>query len=1296
MNQAFYKDIWRSIKKDWKRFLSILIITALGVGMVTGFYAACMDLYYSADRFFDGQALFDIRILSTLGLTQEDVDALARVDGVEAVEGGYVETVHTDIGGERKSADMTVLSRGSINMPLLLTGALPANPGEMAVTQKYLDESGKSIGDTVTIQEDLEESGTEDPGKDPPAPASPGTDPESDSDSDLDLDMDTDIGLDEEEETPTFANTSYTITGVVLDPQDIRSNEDLTSTFRATVTADYTFFVTEADVDSDLFTVVYLVLSGTGGMNSYSDEYKDRVQSVVSDIEHRIKAQRERARYDAVLREAQEKIADAKSTMHEKFAEADSKFADAWRDIHEARQELADGVATLIDEQKDAEEQLAEARETLEDAKRELAKAEKKLAEGEDALAEAEEELLAGERELADGRTGLLAGQQELAGGEAQLIAAEAQLGDGEARLAQGEAELNQQAQTLAEGRQQLQQERNEALAQFAGAEQQLREAQEQLDAARLQLNSEIAVLKSTLGDAWPTAQWDALVDAAAALAAAGADDAAIAAGTASQRSALTAAIGGPSADAVVGAAIGLGKLNGGQQALDLQTGSLGEQKAAALQELDEADAQLSAAEAQLEGARAAIAAQKAELAAGKARLAEERATLEAGKAELAAGWAQWNDGRAKLDAGWVKWEDGKAELADGRTQLKEGKLELADGEATLNKEEAEANAKLADAWDEIAEGRQELADGEAELTQKEQEYAEKKEEAQQKLSDAYAELDDLDMTKWYVQDRTSLDSYNSLNSDLTSIEAVGRIFPIIFLLVATLMSLTTMTRMVEEERGLIGTYKALGYGDAHIYRKYILFAFIACVFGGILGDLFGFVLLPKFIAFVLESLYSFPRYYLRFDILYGLGGPALFMAAIIGATVLACRSELVQMPAVLLRPKAPRAGSRVWLERIPAVWNRLKFLSKVTVRNLFRYKKRLLMTIGGIMGCTALIICGFAIKDSVMMLAPNQYDVIYRYDLMAVFEAKEYDEMTRRLADDEAVRDYLSLRIESVKLLSADGESIAAQLMVLPNGRSIEGYVRTENLDGGLSPLGDDGVLITQNAAKILGLKPGGTVLLQNLDLDQGEAAVSGVVKNYLGNNVYMTQARYESLFGAYEPNGVLAHLSESCADPAAYADALLEDDAVISAVSNAALRDAFGFDLLNAVVLLLIVMAGGLAFVVLFTLSNTNISERVRELATIKVLGFYDREVYQYVNKETLILTAMGILAGLPAGRALGGLLTAALNMPALHFAVYIKPVSYLIAAAITFCFTIIVNWMTNRSLDRINMVEALKSVE
>lgn len=1277
MSKAYYKDIQRSIKKGWKRFLSILIITVLGVGMMSGLYAACLDMYYSADDFFDRQNLFDIQILSTLGLTQEDVDAIAKLEEVEIAEGGYSETVYTDVDDIRKDAQMTVLSGKGVNMPYLLAGRMPIKEGEIAVIQKYLDESGNSIGDILTIEENIEDTPSDNNEKtmntsqvDTSMEYNGGKDNNSDGDTTLDME----IELEEETNEPTFSNTAYTITGVVLDPKDIQSNNSTVNMFRSSVNTDYTFFITEADASSDIFTVVYVILNGTREMNGYSQEYNDRVQSFITNIERDIKAQREQARYDSVMMEAHSKVADARITMNEKFAEADEKFANGWQDIDEAKEELTDGEVTLLREKQDAEKKIGEARDEIKSGKQKLTESEKQLEEGKAQLAKGEAELTEAERKLAESET-------ELEEGEKQLI-------EGETQLAQGEAQLNENAQKLTKGKQQLIKERQKTEEEFADAKEQIYEAQKELDAARSHLEEGIVGLKSAFGSAWPADEWDALVNAVAALAAIGEDDNGIATGTVAERTALESAIKNqgeqlqPMSEACVQTAQGLGKVNGGQRVLDVQKSAFEEQKKNALLQFTEAEAELTQGEAQLEAARQMFISKRRELETAKITLTKGRAELEAAKTQL-------SEGRAELEAAKRDWEK-------GRTELLEGKTDLTLGEAKLIEEETKAKGKIEDAYKELLEGKEELAEEEAKLREQEQKYAEKKEEAKEKLADAYAKLEDIDMARWYIQDRTYLESYSSLNSDLSSIETIGHVFPIIFLFVAILMSLTTMTRMVEEERSLIGTYKALGYGNAAVYRKYLIFAFLACLLGGILGDIFGFIFMPKFISVILKELYTVPHYYLRFDTLYGVGGVVLFMVSIIGATVLACRNELRQMPAVLLRPKAPRAGSRVFLERISPVWSRLKFLSKVTVRNLFRYKKRLFMTVGGITGCTALILCGFAIRDSVFDLALKQYDKVYQYDLMAVFEEDDNGKMTEQLDADSNVKEYLNLRIESVKLINANGEAEKVQLMVIPDGGRIEDYIRLKNLDGTLAHLDDNGVIITQNAIRMLGLKTGKTVFLQNMELVQQEATVSGVVRNYLGNNVYMTEKLYESLFGTYVPNGVLAYLSEDCADEAAYAETLLNNDSVLSTSSITALREDFEFDLINAVVLLLIVMAGGLAFVVLFTLSNTNISERARELATIKVLGFYDKEVYQYVNKETLCLTGTGILIGLPVGRMLSGLLTIVLNMPSIHFAVHVEPVSYLISAAITFCFTIIVNWITNRSLDRINMVEALKSVE
>jgi len=1190
MKSSYLKDIIRTIRQNAKRFTALLCITMLGITVFNGICAACKDMYLAADRFYDEQQLFDIRVMSTLGLTDDDVEVLQGVQGVRTAEGSYSEKVSTMVTEQQRTADLAMLSAQGINMPYIVEGELPDGSGEIAVTQKYLDDSGKNIGDTILIEENIEEKEeTEEIESD-----------ETD-DSEKDFDFDQSVEMKEEEETLNFLLAEYVITAVVIDPMDVANNEGTTS-FRSTATTDYRFFITGNDVETDVYTTMYVSLEGLAELDCYSNEYKTAVQEVIELIETKIMRQQEQARYDALMDEALKKIADAEVTMNEKFADADEQLADAWAEIEEAKLELTDGEAALTREEKEALQQLADGRKELED------------------------------------------GKKSLYGAETELN--------------QGEEELAANAVKLADGQQQLNAQRQEAEAGFQAAEQTFDGKQSELNASRSQLQAGVAVLQAGI-IAWPAAEWNALVNAAAASAADQIsadlqkipDAALVSAETANEQAALTAALGtilaaDPGADEIIQsclqAGMGLGIIEGGQQVLTAQ--------------------------------RAAYETQKAEVIG----------QLSAAQSELTSGVQQLNEGRKTLDAGWAEVRSGWAKLQTG--------------EETLNVNEAEALQQLGEAWQELADGMLQLQEYEHELQENETKYQVRREEARQKLADAYVELDDIDMTQWYVQDRTSIDSYTGLDSDLSSIDGIGRAFPILFLIVAILISLTTMTRMVEEERGIIGAYKALGYSNTATGWKYLCYALLACLAGGIIGNIMGFIVLPKLLMIVLQEMYVIPGISLYYDAGRGIGGILLFTISILGATALACKNELRQTPAALMRPKAPRAGSRIILEQISIIWKHLKFLNKVTARNLFRYKKRLLMTMFGIAGCTALVLVGFAIRDSVSGLIPKQYEEIYRYDVMVAANADDNAELVEMLDSDAGIAEYLSIQIETVKVYNGDKESESAQLVVLPDGSNLEDYIRTPDPDGTERILNDDGVLLTKNAADLLGISADDRVALQDLKLNRNDVAVMSIVQNYLGNSVYMTQTLYESMFGDYKPNGAYIKLTDDITDQTAYAEILLDREYIVTSLSTAALKDSFttDFAILNAVIYGLIVFAAGLAFVVLFTLSNTNISERVRELATIKVLGFFDREVHSYVNKETIVLTLIGVIAGLPFGYVVSGLVLYSLKMPSIQFQLEVQPVSFLISGIVAFSFALVVNLMTNRTLNQINMVEALKSVE
>lgn len=1024
---AFIKDMVRMWLHAWKRFISIALISLLGVAVLTGIYAGCRDAFLATDRFFDTQGLHDIQVLSTAGLTDDDIAALRKISGVAKVQGERSQTVTVDLNG-KKTVTMQEIGTNGIDQPYLQSGRMPEKSGEIAVTRKFIKDSGYKKGDHITVTP-----------QDSASSASSATSSVTDSGE-------------SDNQAPSFP-TELTIVGVVLDPQDLTNPDGYSGTnaFRSSATSDYTFFAPSDGVTGSMYTAVTVLVKGASDKDSFSDVYDDTVSEVADRIDGTVRTNRQKARHQELLDAGTKQIDEAK-------AQTDKQFA----------------------------------------------------------------------------------------------------------------------------------------------------AAQQQIDSNRSQLNQQI------------------------------------------------------------------------DQIVNMQAG-------AAAGSLDETTRETL------------------------------RETVIAASPQLAEAKAQLDQAQSKLD------------------QQKK------DTERTLQSKQNELE-------------------------------------------------DSIPQVRWYVQDRSQIGGFSSLKSDLESIQSLGNAFPIVFLLVAVMMSLTAMARMVEEDRGLIGTYTGLGYGRLAVASRYLLFALFACLIGGGLGLIAGFLGIPAFLLVVLRGLYVMPDVRLAYDWLYGTAGVALFVVGVLAATVYACAQEMRQKPASLMRPKAPRAGSRILLERIKPLWNRMSFLGKVTARNIFRFKSRLIMTVGGVAGCTALIVCGLAINDTVAALGAKQYQDVYQYDLMVVANDDDADAMRQKVASDGRVTSSMDVRVESGDL-TGDSGSESIQLVAVPDSErsefgkmvtlqpvrsswvdaakslfsgksrasssasSVSDSGESDNQTGkngsqmsdsgesdangtsgtkGAVSLGDDGVIVSQSAASAMGVKAGGMVTLTNGDDMQAEAHVSAVIRSVIGSDVYVSETYYRQLFdtaasgtssassasdsgesdnqngksgtsnGASSNdqqlvwNAMYAKLKGSGESQAAYAEKLEDDDAVMKAVSCAHMAESFKFDLMGAVVALIVALAGGLALVVLFTLANTNVSEREREMATLKVLGFFDKEVHHYVNREMMVLTMMGVVLGLPLGRFVGGLLTAALNMPALYFEVECTPLSYVIAAGATMAFALLVQLFVNPVLDRIDPISSLKSVE
>ena len=571
-----------------------------------------------------------------------------------------------------------------------------------------------------------------------------------------------------------------------------------------------------------------------------------------------------------------------------------------------------------------------------------------------------------------------------------------------------------------------------------------------------------------------------------------------------------------------------------------------------------------------------------------------------------------------------------------------------------------------------LASAQRQWAQGDAQLKEAQQQLNTKKQEIDARFAKEQQTVDDI-APRWYVQSRTALSGFSSLKSDISSIQSLGNAFPIVFLVVAVMMSLTTMSRLVEEDRGLIGTYLGLGYGRVTITLRYALFALLACLIGGGLGLLIGFLGIPAFLLVVIRGLYAIPDLTLEYDWIYGSLGILLFVVGVLGAALFASIRDMRQMPATLMRPKAPKAGSRILLEHIRPVWKRMSFLNKVTARNIFRFKSRLIMTVGGVAGCAALILCGLAINDTVAALGPNQYRGVDQYDMFAMTNDGDEDELRGKLVQDGKTTAIMETRIESGEITNGEGR-----------------------------------IIVAQSAAQSLGVQAGDEVDLRGEGTQPHRVKVAAVTRSLIGAETFISEGLYHRLFPAAQLgeaasrqpaitwNAVYAKLKGGSDEQIKYVDQLEDDAIVLTASSTAYQAEHFKFNLMGAVVGLIVLLAGSLALVVLFTLAHTNVSERLREMATLKVLGFYDNEVHHYVNREMMVLTVMGVIIGLPLGRWVAGLLTGVLNMPGLYFEVHIAWWSYAITVVVTLAFAFLVRLCVNPVLDRIDPVGSLKAVE
>lgn len=1284
--KALHKDFWMEIRKSKARFISIFLIVALGVAFFSGIQASSPDMRYSGDAYYEAAKLMDLKIQGTLGLTQRDVKAVSDIDGVELAEGGY----STDVmSGEDDARKVLHLESISSNFNLLTAdeGRIPEKSGEIFLDKPFAKNRGYKIGDTISVSED--------------------------GDSEL------------------LKKTTYTVVGIGSSPLYISFNRGNTTLGSGEVSG-FGYILPE-DFEQEAFTQIYIMVHESGDVISYTDAYDNLIRKIQKRVEG-IEKEQCSLRYDEIVAEANEKLDDARKELEDGKKESEEKLGDAKKKLDDGQKKYEDGKK----EYEDGKQQLSDAKKELTDGKQQLADGRKQIEDGWSQLNSAKQQVEDGlsqlnsaRSQLADSEAQINEKQAELTAGYEQLNAAKQQVSDGEAQLREAEKTLESKQAELDSGREQLetgkntiketktaltgQKEQCEAgLVQVSEGESQISSSEEALSGQQAQLD-ELTSQKEALSS--QAAELQAQYDAGAE---AGKTEEELAE-LSTQIQTLNGQISAMEEQINAGQA----QIDGAQAELTAKKSELAQTRAeleSSLGQINEGFSQIKEQEETLSRTEAQLNEGQEELDKGKKELETKKAELSAAKEEIAANQATLDDGQSQLDSARAQLSSGRQQLEEKQAQLNAGQAEIQANTEKLTSSQAELDAneqklldgekeireneqKLKDAKKDLEDAKKKLSDGKKEYQDGKKEADDKIAEAQQKIEDAQKEVDDIETPEWIISDRNDLPEYSDFGDNAERLKNIGKVFPMIFFLVAALISLTTMTRMVEEQRTQIGTMKALGYGKASIASKYLSYAFLATVGGSIAGVLFGEKVLPFIIIQAYGIMYwnIGDHMQLDYELQYALIASGAAVICTMGATLFSCAKTLAETPASLMRPPAPKEGKRILIERISFIWKHLSFSWKSSMRNLFRYKKRLFMTIFGIAGSMGLMLVGFGLYDSIMDIAILQYDQIQHYDAMVINDEDATDSQEKDLLkflDGNSEIDHYT-RVQLTKMTAPKEKGSVSIYVYVPE--NTENFKEDVTLRDRKSheqyELTDDGAVICEKTASLIGVKAGDKITLEK-DNRKYKVKITAVTENYMGHYVYMTPPCYEKTFGEKpEYSSTVYTMKEDAeSDLETLGNAILKYPAAlsISYTSSTAGQVERMLGSLGAVIWVLIISAGMLAFVVLYNLNNINITERQRELATLKVLGFYDGEVSQYVFRENILLSFIGILAGAVFGIFLHRYVITTVEVDAVMFGRNIKPISFVYSGLITFGFSMFVNMVMHFKLKKINMVESLKSVE
>lgn len=1263
--KKLWKDIGRSFTGSWGRFFSILSLMALGTFAFVGLKVTGPDMRATAENFYDQTNLADMTLTSTWGLDESDQDLLEKNKQLDDVEYGYLE----DVTLKDTDTSMRIFSAPEeISQYEVVEGNMPQKNNEIALD--YQQQDHFDLGDTIKLEQ--EKSG--------------------DSENETD-----------ESSPEILKRTTYKVVGFVKS-SEITETSNIGQTTVGTGQLDSYGVVSEENFDSDVYMIARMNFSDTRGLNAYSDKYDRLIRKHQKSVEKLFDDQSEKRLAD-VKEDRQQEIDDG----WKKIKDTKQKLKDAKTQLDKAQEQIQEGQEQIDENQAQLENEVAQAQVQINDGQQQLDQGKSTIATAENQLVQAKTQLDNGKASLSQKWTQLQSAKSQLDNAQSSLASNKEQLDKGAAAIKQGKEQFASSQQKISENEQNLQAGQSQVEQQQKNLQQQQGEKQGQIE--QLQNKSEEAKKQA----APLKANYEQIA----------AENKPVITQLEEQKEQVESEEDSQRLDEQIQAkqeeidaaeqsynqALGTSdalqqKADNAQSTLDATLGEKQEQLSNVKSEAEQGQQTLDSAKQQLEQKQTQLVQKEQEYQSGLEQYNAGVQTFNQNKAAYEQGLSKWVSGMEALNKNSAEYQKNAQNLATAKQELGNKEAELIQAKNTLADKQVQGQNQLDQAQDKLSDKKAEYEENKADY-EKQKEKADKEiPDREQELKDAQEELDDLQAPEYTFDDRKDGNpGYKQYLENSQRVDILSNIFPVFLFAIAVLVSLTTMTRFVDEERINTGTLKALGYSNWDVKKKFVVYGIVSSSLGAILGTALGHTLLPTVIFEAYAASSTFDQVTLNFSTFYSFIGFAIAIICTTLPAYLVASRELNEKTARLLEAKPPKKGSRILLERITPIWNHLSFTYKVTARNLFRYKKRMFMTVFGVAGCTALLVTGFGIRDSLTGIVDHQFDDLVKYDLIVNkkdnLSDDEQEQMDKKL-DQNDVANATDVYYEQLNVRAGENNDTQDITLLVPDdeqafNQDVEMVTREEQKQLSLS---DDGAILSEKLADLLDAKTGDTVTLEDEDGQSHQVKISGITEMYMGHYIYMSQKAYQDAFDSNsDPNSYLVTLNDTSQENIdKQSSAFMDLDGVQGVVQSSAISEQVDnvIDGLNNVILVLITCATLLALVVIYNLTNINVSERIRELSTIKVLGFYNREVTMYIYRETILLSILGILAGYVVGYFLHGFIMQTLPPDEAMFSPGLQLSNFGLSAGITLLITILLMFVIHRKLKNIDMLEALQSAD